>query len=165
MAVTVKLKVPVTVGVPLKLPELLKVKPVGKLPALTLNVGDVKPLCVILREYDKFSTALAKLEGVMVTVGQVLVTTIILEIAEVQVPEIAITAYEAGLPTVIDWVVAPVLHKYADAALEVSVTLCPGVSWVLPEAVMTGALGVVPRLTTVAADTAEVQTSEIVCTV
>ena len=40
LAVTVPVKTPAVVGVPLMTPAALKVKPGGRLPAVTLNVGE-----------------------------------------------------------------------------------------------------------------------------
>ena len=40
LAVTVPVDVPAVVGVPLMTPAALKVKPGGRLPAVTLNVGE-----------------------------------------------------------------------------------------------------------------------------
>ena len=53
VAVTVKLKPPAAVGVPLMLPALDSVNPAGRLPPVTANVyGPMPPLAVRMSAYD-----------------------------------------------------------------------------------------------------------------
>lgn len=49
VAVIVPVKVPTALGVPVMAPALLKLKPVGKAPAVTENVGAGKPVAAQLK--------------------------------------------------------------------------------------------------------------------
>ena len=60
---------------------------------------------------------------------------------------------------------APLDHRYALAALAVSVTLSPAQNVVGPEAVIVGVAGAGVTVTVVAADGALVQPFSIACTV
>jgi hypothetical protein len=78
------------------------------------------------------------------------VTVLARELAE-HAPLLAVTEYDPLLFTVIDCVVAPLLHTFPLAAEDVSTTELPSQKVVAPEAEMVGVL-IVPMLTEVAAD-------------
>ena len=105
--------------------------------------------------------------GVIVGVDGVgfTVTVVPAETGDVQPPVVWVTVYVPEVETVMDCVVAPVDHKFPEAADEVSTTLPPEQNVVGPPGVIVGADGVGFTVTITPADAGEVQPAVVRVTV
>ena len=92
VAVTVKLNVPLVVGVPVNAPPLASVKPPGKLPVVTLNVyGAVPPDAVRGWPYSVPAKPFIKAAGFTVRVGQLMMFRVYARVPLQLLASVAIT--------------------------------------------------------------------------
>jgi hypothetical protein len=96
-------------------------------PALEVNVT--------LPPSQKFVAPDVAIVGVA---GAGLTTTFVAALVPEQPPPVIVTVKLPLVVTTIDWVVAPLDHRYEDADVAVSVTLLPSQNVVGPEALMVG---------------------------